>query len=141
MLKIPGTYNKPTIEFNTETGVLLIEGTSFTVNSFDFYMPLLNAIAEYKKNPQAQTRIYFKLDYLNTSSSKSILDVLRELELLNENSKVIIYWYYEKADIEMLETGKSYQAIVNLPFCLVGVEPSKASVIRFFKSPQKDKGF
>ena len=48
MLKITGTYNKPTIEFNSETGVLLIEGKSFTVNSIIFYKPLLRAIADYK---------------------------------------------------------------------------------------------
>lgn len=54
MLKIIGTYNKPTIEFNTETGILLIEGDSFTVNTIEFYKPLLYSIGEYKKIPNCK---------------------------------------------------------------------------------------
>ena len=50
MLKIIGTYNKPTIEFNTEKGELFIEVISLTVNAIEFYKPLLYSIAEYKKN-------------------------------------------------------------------------------------------
>lgn len=133
MLKIIGTYNKPSIEFDTEIGVLLIEGKSFTVNAFEFYKPLFYTIAEYKKNPRLQTTVNLKLAYLNTSSSKSIMELLLELEALNANSEVIINWHYEKADNDMLEVGKNYQAIINLPFNLIATEPAKTPALRFFK--------
>jgi riboflavin synthase alpha subunit len=132
MLKIIGTYNKPSIEFNTEKGELFIEGISLTVNAIEFYKPLLYSIAEYKKKPQLKTTAHFKLTYFNTSSSKSILDILRELEALNANSDVIINWYYEKADTDMLELGKNYRMHVNLPFCMIAIEPVKTPAFSFF---------
>ncbi len=132
MLKILGTYNKPSIEFDTESGVLLIEGKSFTVNSSEFYKPLLYAITAYKKNTQPKTIVHFKLTYFNTSSSKSIMDVLRELESLNENSEVIINWYYEKGDNDMLDLGKNYQIHVKLPFNMISIEPTKTPAFSFF---------
>ena len=136
MLKIIGTYNKPTIEFDTETGELIIQGNSFTVNALEFYKPLLYAITEYKKNPLLQTIVYFKLTYFNTSSYKSILDVLLELKSLDAESEVIINWYYEKADNDIRDLGSNYKNLVNLPFNLIAIEHVNTPAFRFFKPHQ-----
>ena len=63
--------------------------------------------------------MHLKLVYFNTSSSKSILDVLRKLEVLKTRSEVVVKWYYEKEDEDMLEVGEDYREIVNLPFAMI----------------------
>ncbi len=122
MLTIAPTSNTPAIEFDTASGVLTISGKSIAEDSQEFFRPLLEALTEYKKQPRLQTTVNLKLVYFNTNSSKSILDVLRLIESLKENSEVIINWFYEKEDEDMLELGEDYCEIVNLPFHMVEVD-------------------
>ncbi len=122
MLSVAATSNTPAIEFDSSIGVLSISGKSIAEDSQEFYRPLIEALKEYKAKPHLQTTVNLKLNYFNTSSSKSILDVLRLIESLKENSEVIINWFYEKEDEDMLEVGEDYCEIVNLPFRMVEVD-------------------
>ena len=56
------------------------------------------------------------MEYFNTSSSKCILDVLRKLEKIHKNGKsVVVKWFYEEDDEDMMEAGENYQRIVSVP--------------------------
>jgi len=48
-----------------------------------------------------------------------MLDLFKRLENL---SKVVIHWYYEQDDEDMLEAGEDYEAIVSVPFKMIEVE-------------------
>lgn len=119
-INIQGTPKTPTVEFNASNGTLLLKGRSIPENSIEFYRPLIDWIANYSKQPQAQTEVSIQLEYFNTSSSKCILDVFKKLETLGEN--VSIKWYYEEDDEDMLEAGEDYDAIINIPFKMIEVE-------------------
>lgn len=122
-LKIEGTPKTPTIEFNQSTGYLLVRGRSIPENSIEFYKPLIDILEAYDKNSQANTKVDIQLEYFNTSSSKCILDVFKKLEGINSgSSEVVINWYYEEDDEDMLEAGEDYQAIINVPFKMIEVE-------------------
>jgi hypothetical protein len=69
------------------------------------------------------TEVDVKLEYFNTSSSKCILDLFKQLEKLNQqNTEVKINWYYEEDDEDMAEAGEDYDAIIDLPFKMIEVE-------------------
>lgn len=122
-LNLEGSPKTPTIEFNSGTGYLLIRGRSIPENSIEFYKPLIEALEGYNNNSQSNTKVDIQLEYFNTSSSKCILDVFKKLEAINSgNSEVIINWYYEEDDEDMLEAGEDYQAIINIPFKMIEVE-------------------
>lgn len=122
-LNLEGSPKTPTIEFNSGTGYLLIRGRSIPENSIEFYKPLIEALEGYTNNSQSNTKVDIQLEYFNTSSSKCILDVFKKLEAINAgNSEVIINWYYEEDDEDMLEAGEDYQAIINIPFKMIEVE-------------------
>lgn len=119
-IKIEGTPKTPTVEFNQTSGTLLIKGRSIPENSIEFYKPLIDWIGAYAQSPQENTVVSIKLEYFNTSSSKCILDVFKKLESVGSN--VLIKWYYEEDDEDMLEAGEDYDAIINLPFNMIEVE-------------------
>ena len=122
-LKLEGSPKTPTIEFNSGTGYLLVRGRSIPENSIEFYKPLIEALEAYNSSSQSNTKVDIQLEYFNTSSSKCILDVFKKLEAINSgNSEVIINWYYEEDDEDMLEAGEDYQAIINIPFKMIEVE-------------------
>jgi hypothetical protein len=122
---IKGTSETPTIEFNSKEGYLLIKGRSIPENSIEFYDPLLKVLERYNDRPSPFTKVDFQLEYFNTSSSKCILDILKQLQNIHlGNAEVAINWYYEEDDDEILEIGEDYSNIINVPFNLKMI-PSK----------------
>ena len=121
-VKIEGTPKTPSIHFDAESGSLSIKGRSIPENSIDFYKPLIDWIENYSLQPQEETQVNMQLEYLNTSSSKCILDVLKKLEKIKQSGKnVAVKWFYEEDDEDMLEAGEDYDAIIDLSFDMVKV--------------------
>jgi hypothetical protein len=122
-LNIEGTPKTPEIRFDFSSGEILIKGRSIPENSIEFYKPLVDSLENYAESPKENTIVNIQLEYFNTSSSKCILDVFKKLEKINTNSnKVVINWYYEEDDEDMLEAGEDYEAIINIPFKMIEVE-------------------
>ena len=122
-IKLEGSPKTPTVDFNSEAGNLELRGRSIPENSIEFYKPLLEWIESYGSSPQGKTNVDIKLEYFNTSSSKCILDVFKKLESVHSGGNdMIINWYYEEDDEDMLEAGEDYQAIINIPFKMIEVE-------------------
>lgn len=122
-LEIEGTPKTPTVNFDAEKAHIEIRGRSIPENSIEFYKPLMDWLDEFSKNPKEKTNVHIQLEYFNTSSSKCILDVFKKLEHLHKNgSDVLINWYYEEDDEDMLEAGEDYQTIIGVPFKMKEVE-------------------
>lgn len=121
ILKIEGSPKTPTVNLDPSTGVLDIKGRSIPENSIEFYRPIVEWIEEYGKAPATTTAFNVKLEYFNTASSKCILDVFKKLEVLKSQSEVVVNWYYEEDDEDMLEAGEDYASIIKVPFKMLAV--------------------
>ncbi len=114
---LKSTSITPLIIFDPKIERLEIKGVSIPENSINFYQPLLECLDSYALGPVSSVAAHIQLDYFNTASSKSILDVLRRLKVLHDKGfNVTINWYYEKEDEDMREVGENYQLIVGLTF-------------------------
>ena len=121
-ISIEGTAKTPTVKFNAQEGLLEIKGRSIPENSIEFYKPLVDWLEEYSKEPKELTKVNIQLEYFNTSSSKCILDVFKKLEHIHKNKHdVVINWYYEEDDEDMLEAGEDYESIIRVPFKMVEI--------------------
>lgn len=120
-LYIEKTIKTPNINFNYETGELLIEGISIPENTVDFYKEVLDWVSTYQNNAQAKTNLVLKLEYFNTSTSVVLLNIFKLFGQV-QNSELKILWYYEEDDVEMEEVGEDYQNIVKVPFELISIE-------------------
>lgn len=121
-LAIEGTAKTPNVKFDAEQGTVEIKGRSIPENSIEFYKPLVDWLEEYGKGPAALTKVNIQLEYFNTSSSKCILDVFKKLEAIYKaKNEVIINWYYEEDDEDMLEAGEDYESIIRVPFKMIEI--------------------
>lgn len=111
----------PLISFDFENGIFKLEGVSVPENTVEFYNPLVYALKEYVENPREKTVFDIKLEYFNTSTSVILLNIFRILASLNKDV-LIINWYYEEEDLEMLEAGEDYGNMVNATFNIIPVE-------------------
>lgn len=119
-VSIEGTTKTPTVTFESENGFLEIKGRSIPENSTEFYRPLIEALKNYSAQSSAPMNVNFQLEYFNTSSSKCILDILKTLATIKKSgTEVVINWFYEEDDEDMLESGENYQEIIDIPFKMV----------------------
>lgn len=116
------TPKTPSIEFDHSQGLLEIKGRSNPENTLDFYRPLVAWVDEYVQNPAETTIVNIHLEHFNTSSSKSILEVFKALDPLKHSDKqVIVNWFYEDDDEDIMEAGENYESITGLPFRMVAI--------------------
>ena len=121
-ISIEGTTKTPSVKLNPESGVIEIKGRSIPENSIEFYRPIIEWLDEYAKNPNKDTTVNVQLEYFNTSSSKCILDIFKKLESLKKaRNEVVINWYYEEDDEDMLESGEDYESIIRVPFKMIEI--------------------
>jgi len=120
---IEGTPKTPSINFNYEKGLIEIKGRSIPENSIEFYKSMVDWLEKYAEKPQKKTDVNIQLEYFNTSSSKCILDVFKKIEAIYKaDNDVVINWYYEEDDEDMLEAGEDYQSIIRVPFKMIELE-------------------
>lgn len=116
-LKIEPKFNTPSIDFDAASGYLLMKGRSIPEVPDNFYEPVLSWLDEYFKETEQETVLEFRLEYVNSGSSKYILELLRRLQQLVEKGKMIrIIWCYETDDESIEDLGEHYRHTVDIPF-------------------------
>lgn len=114
-LHIPETDETPLITFDKSTGTFEISGRSLPEDSAEFFDPVLDWVRDYAKDPNPVTEFIFRLDYINTASSKFFQDMITLLEGV---PNVKITWYYLEDDESMEELGQEFSEIIDVPFDL-----------------------
>ncbi len=118
---ISETHESPYFLIDKDLGLILLKGKSVLILSKDFYIPIFEAVKTYVTDFPKDTKMIVDMEYFNTSSSKLILEIFRQLRKLNEKGfKVEINWYYDEYDDDMFDCGTDYSEIVkDIPFFLV----------------------
>ena len=74
---------------------------------------------EYVKNPQEKTTVNLHLEYINSSSNKYILLILKKLDDFHKEGKhVEVNWYYDEEDEDSYDTVNEYKEVLDLPIFL-----------------------
>lgn len=107
----------PKIHFDGSTGELKIHGESYPENSYEFYKPVLEWISRFLAQSDGPVTLKCSVSYLNTGSTKSmidILDLLEEAHLAGRDASV--EWYCDPENDRALETAEEFKEEVSLPF-------------------------
>lgn len=110
----------PEVLVDMARGLIEISGKSLPEDSVLFYMPVETAVKGYISNPNPVTKVNLRLEYLNSSSQKRILEILTLLEeLIEKGLEVKIFWYYNQEDEDILEEGRDLAKMLKLPISIV----------------------
>jgi len=119
-LRIDYTLKTPDIDFDAQKGILKITGRAIPENPEEFFSGMIQWVKDYFKSPKELTTVEIQLEYINSGSSKFILEFLHFLQdMHNSGKRCKVNWYYEEDDEAVLELGKHYQSILNLEFNLI----------------------
>lgn len=103
----------PGVFFDVETGKCEIIGESFMESPDQFYNPLLDWLHNYFSEVQKPISFNIKLRYLNTASTKFILEMLKALKSYTKNNGAVeVKWFFHPEDEDMEEEIKelSYES-------------------------------
>lgn len=114
--------SKRTPRIILEPGRIFIMGRSIPENPGEFYKPVYEWISEYVVKHKGKSKIDIGFEYINTSSTKWIYTILKELAGLNEIcDNASVTWYFEQGDDDMGELGFILRSLLECPFIVVEV--------------------
>ncbi len=122
-LDIQATKSSPLVVFDPAAGVLRIEGQSYPENPVRFYEPVLAVLEGWFSGSAAgPLTVNINLSYMNTSSSKCLMNLLDRLDVASRaGSAVTINWYYD-IDNEMAhESAEEFREGLLVPFNVIAV--------------------
>lgn len=112
----------PEISLDSKKGIIRFEGKSRPEDPDSFYIPIIDWLLEYVKNPAEKTVVNFNFSYFNTSTSKKLIEILMIFDIIFIAGKSVeINWYYKEIDEDMLEDGDMFNELNEAPINLISI--------------------
>jgi two-component SAPR family response regulator len=120
-----GTASSPEICLIPDENIFVISGRSAPEDVRGIYYPVIEWIDEFVtivtvNNQYTEVNpLLFKFDfeYFNSSSAKFLYDIIHRLkDLQSIGVSVVVKWYHEEGDIDLLEAGEDLSILLDLPF-------------------------
>jgi hypothetical protein len=111
------TQEMPVVNIRERLKKVEISGHSRMTDPGFFYQELTNDLSNCFRSFNRTLILEFRLEYLNTGSSKWIFHMLAGIQALLEEGGIIrVVWYYEEDDEVILETGEVLRSSLDLEF-------------------------
>jgi len=116
---IEATKSSPEVTFDPEKNTLIIKGESYPENSFAFYKPIFELLEKAVSNYN-EFKLIIKVSYLNTSSTKSFMNLLDIAEEgYQKGGNISVDWYYEKDNEHSYELALDFKDYLEMPFNII----------------------
>lgn len=121
-LIIEETRKTPDVKLDP-AGFISFEGRSIPEDANLFYEDIINWLQEYLTVAKDTTTVNIALEYLNSGTSKYMLQILKLLRDLTKNGyNLVVNWYYEEGDDDILERGEYYESILDIKINYIETE-------------------
>ncbi|HEY4788828.1 MAG TPA: DUF1987 domain-containing protein [Bacteroidales bacterium] len=111
-IRIKATSDTPKVECNTD-GTITLSGKSLTEDPYIFYKPII----EWVGGLTSETITFnIQLDYMNTSCSKEIYNLLKTARDNSAKKQIFINWFCDSSDEDSFEIGKEFESMLEIPF-------------------------
>lgn len=121
-INIAQTTHTPEVFLDSDNGVFCIKGKSFPENTENFYTPLIEAIETFDLNSVDKFECKIAIDYLSSSSTISLLKVIKAFVKKIGKDRIHIIWEHEEADEDLRKIGEDFSSILDISFEFVTTE-------------------
>ncbi len=126
-LYIESTEFSPKINLDFKNKKLELIGISRPEDVIAFYESLMFKIENYiikilesDNVSNFRFKLIFDLTYMNSASSKYILQILDHFKKLHiKDAQISIDWYYDDIDDQIFEDGEDLSDVIKIPFNLI----------------------
>lgn len=114
-IHLPPTDKTPEVILDPE-GLIKAKGRGLIMNRTNLTQEITDWLEEYVNNPAEVTYVIIAFEYLNSFSTTMIVSFIKSVaRIISKDKKLIMRWYYEEDDIDILERGEYVLSAVNLP--------------------------
>jgi len=133
VLRIKPTPQTPFVYLNRREGIIIFAGVAVPDNGIGFYRPILDFINDQSWGA-SKIVVYFRVVYINSSTSKCLLDLLRTLNQLFIDGKkeMNILWFQEADDPDDYTDGEDWQYAVKIPFDIIELSSDETKELDAF---------
>jgi hypothetical protein len=109
------TNQTPEFIFNCE-GIIKIRGRGLYCDKPALSDQIFSWIEDYLNNPAKTTYVTIAFEYLNSLSTSVVVSILKKLsQIIYQSKKLVVQWYYEFDDENILDRGKYISSCCNIP--------------------------
>lgn len=114
-LKIDATDSSFAVDLDYEKGEFVFLGESRPENAPLFFEPILDWLNNFEelvekeyKDEVYNLKVVFNLEYFNSTSTKYIVDIAKQLKRIDEipNVNLKVEWHYKEIDEDIEESGR-----------------------------------
>src|ERR1044072_1500677 len=120
-MRIESTRHTPLVIIDEAAGSIEIAGVSIPENAYVFFRPVEDFIESIDPEKMKGVSFTFRLEYMNTLSSKAFLDYMRTEKDL-KGIPLTVTWEYYSDDEEMRDHGDTFSEIVDITFNYAAVD-------------------
>ncbi|MEQ8240211.1 MAG: DUF1987 domain-containing protein [Cyclobacteriaceae bacterium] len=103
----------PQVSIDDQLNEMRFSGRCSPEMVVNFFKPIEEAIDRYFEQGKDSLTAHFSLEYINTSSTKGLINLMRRMDkIVAKGKKIEIYWYYEEDDEDMMETGEDFSDLL-----------------------------
>lgn len=127
-LNIEATEFTPKVNFDSNSRIFELIGISRPEDVIAFYESVNFKIESYVISliesesdlSDFKFKLKFDLTYMNSASSKYILQILDHFKkLYNLDAKITVDWFYDDVDDQIFEDGEDLSDVIKIPFNLI----------------------
>lgn len=108
------------ISCDVETGIINMEGISYPQDAAEFFSSIFDWLNKYTNEINSSLTLNLRINYLNTSSTKCLFDLIDSIEEYYKQGGVVqVNWYYLEGDEDIKETGLEFKEDMILPFTMI----------------------
>ena len=121
-IRIEKTQKAPL--FILKDGYIRLSGRSIPQNARQLYKICFDWVELYIQSPAPQTKVDLFFEYIDTSSTRCMVEILAKLSSIPEtkDKQIEINWYYEQDDEDSFDLGAYIQAHLKVPFNIIAIE-------------------
>jgi hypothetical protein len=98
-------------------GTIRIKGRGMSAMKSEQTDRIMKWIDQYVSNPADVTNVIIRLEYLNSTSTSIIYSILKKIaQVILRSKKLMVMWYYDEDDEDILERGEYIAEALNIPF-------------------------
>lgn len=127
-LFIESTEFSPKVIFDAKNRNFELIGISRPEDVVAFYESIIYKVENYVNSLLKEENDFngfkfhlkFDLSYMNSASSKYILQILDHFkQLFKQGAEIIVNWYYDDIDDQIFEDGEDLSDVIKIPFNLI----------------------
>jgi len=123
-INISATSKTPEVSLNPD-GLIQIRGRSLSGEVDELPQEVENWLDKYLLDPCDVTLIEINLEYIGGFKTGYYVEMVRKVKkVLALSKKLVVTWYYEEGDEDILERGECFSLYLDLPFNFIEIKDS-----------------